>query len=244
MYRRTVEGKVLDFGTTGLLRFSNLVMYDRQTESWWQEFGGQAIVGEMTGKKLELLPMNIVSWKEFKEAHPKGKVLSRDTGYRRPYGDNPYIQYDSQSPFMYSGPQDRRLKALDRIVGISLGAEALVIPYSVLEKNGVAQVQLDGQDLVVFYKKGTASALDSGYIAEGRDVGAATVYQRVLEGRKLTFRAEADQFVDEETGSTWTLLGEAKSGQLAGKRLAPVAHQNSFWFAWVAFRPQTAVYKP
>ena len=78
MFRRTVEGKgVLDFGTTGLLRFSNLVMYDRQTESWWQEFNGEAIVGDMTGTRLELLPLSIVSWKEFKSTFPQGKVLSR-----------------------------------------------------------------------------------------------------------------------------------------------------------------------
>jgi hypothetical protein len=80
-----VEGRVLDFGTNGLLRFSNLVMYDRQTESWWQEFNGEAIVGDMTGARLELLPLSIVSWKEFKTTFPQGKVLSRDTGSRRPY---------------------------------------------------------------------------------------------------------------------------------------------------------------
>jgi len=81
-----VVGTVLDFGTSGNLRFSNLIMYDRQTESWWQEFGGEAIVGEMVGKKLEQLFLSIVSWKDFKEAFPTGKVLSKDTENPRPYG--------------------------------------------------------------------------------------------------------------------------------------------------------------
>ena len=81
MYRRTVDGQVLDFGVSGLLRFANLVMYDRQTESWWQEFSGEAIVGDMPGRKLEILPNSIVSWEEFKKAFPDGKVLSKDTGH-------------------------------------------------------------------------------------------------------------------------------------------------------------------
>ena len=125
MYRRTVDGKVLNFGTTGLLRFSNLVMYDRQTESWWQEFNGEAVVGDMTGKRLELLPLRIVPWKEFKAAFPQGKVLSRDTGHRRPYGSNPYIFYDTSNPFMYSGPTDRRLPAMERVVAVDMGKESL-----------------------------------------------------------------------------------------------------------------------
>ena len=80
VYSRVVDGQVLDFGTTGNLRFSNLVMYDRQTESWWQEIGGEAIVGDLAGKKLKLLPQSIVSWADFKSSFPKGKVMSRDTG--------------------------------------------------------------------------------------------------------------------------------------------------------------------
>ncbi len=100
MYRRTVAGKVLDFGTTGFLRFSNLIMYDRQTESWWQEFGGEAIVGDMVGTKLEQLYLSIVSWGEFKAAFPEGKVLSRETGHNRNYGSNPAAGYDQDVPFL------------------------------------------------------------------------------------------------------------------------------------------------
>ncbi len=112
MYRRTLDGQVLDFGTTGFLRFSNLVMYDRQTESWWQEFGGEAIVGDLVGKKLEQIPLSIVSWKDFKTAFPEGKVLSKNTGYQRSYGNTPYAGYDlSNNPFLFDGPKDDRLPA-------------------------------------------------------------------------------------------------------------------------------------
>ncbi len=94
VFDRRVEGKTLEFGTTGNLRNSDLVMYDRQTESWWQQFGGEAVVGRYTGTTLRQLPARIVAWREFEREHPDGRVLSRDTGYSRPYGQNPYRGYD------------------------------------------------------------------------------------------------------------------------------------------------------
>jgi hypothetical protein len=86
VFQRTVDGQVLDFGTTGRLRYSNLIMYDRQTETWWQQASGEAIVGEQAGKRLELYPGAIISWADFKAAHPEGQVLSRETGFNRAYG--------------------------------------------------------------------------------------------------------------------------------------------------------------
>jgi hypothetical protein len=239
-----VGDRVLDFGTTGLLRFSNLVMYDRQTESWWQEFSGEAIVGEMTGTRLQLLPFSVVSWQEFKSAFPGGKVLSRNTGHRRPYGYNPYTYYDSFGPFLFDGPDDSRLPAMERVVAIDQGEESLAVPYSVLEVEPIVHYTLAGQDLVIFYKKGTASALDREVTAEGRDVGSATVFDPHLEGSELTFRLEGERIVDDQSGSTWSLLGKAEAGPLAGKALRPLVHRAAqFWFSWVVFRPDTIVYE-
>jgi hypothetical protein len=245
VFRRTVDGKVLDFGTTGLLRFSNLVMYDRQTESWWQEFNGEAIVGEMAGKRLELLPLSIVSWQEFKATFPQGKVLSRETGHRRPYGANPYTFYDSASdPFLYDGPDDGRLPALERVVAVDMGTESLTVPYSVLEKELIVHYTLAGQDLVVFFKKGTASTLDRPDIADGRDVGAVGVFDPYVDGKKLTFRFSGDGIVDDQTGSLWSLLGKAEAGPLGGKELRPLVHRAAqFWFSWVVFKPDTIIYR-
>jgi hypothetical protein len=95
-FDRRLDRQTLDFGTTGNLRSSDLVMYDRQTESWWQQFGGEALVGRLTGASLEQLPSRIVSWADFRREHAGGRVLSRDTGFARPYGENPYVGYDSR----------------------------------------------------------------------------------------------------------------------------------------------------
>jgi hypothetical protein len=88
-FERTLDGRVLDFGTTGRLRFSNLIMYDRQTESWWQQAGGDAIAGELAGSQLTFYPATIIAWDEFRAAHPEGQVLSRETGFGRNYGATP-----------------------------------------------------------------------------------------------------------------------------------------------------------
>src|SRR5919108_343953 len=94
VFDRRVDGMLLDFGTTGRLRYSDLVMYDRQTESWWQQATGEAIVGKFAGRKLEQVNAPLVSWGTFKRSSPNGLVLSRETGFDRPYGDNPYVRYD------------------------------------------------------------------------------------------------------------------------------------------------------
>ncbi len=245
-YDRRLEGKVYDFGTTGKLHKSALVMYDRQTESWWWQVSGAAIVGDLTGKRLTVLPSQIISWDTFRQTRPQGKVLSRDTGYSRSYGQNPYVGYDdiNSSPFLYNGATDSRLKPMERVVTVTIGTQDVAYPFSVLEKLGVVHDTVGGVPIVVFHQKGTASALDRSEISSSRDIGAAGVFSPTVERRTLTFKVQQGQFVDEQTRSTWTILGGASSGPLAGKRLEPVVHGNHFWFAWAAYKPETRVYKP
>jgi hypothetical protein len=243
VFGRRVGDRALDFGVSGFLHFSNLIMYDRQTESWWQQATAEAIVGDLLGQRLTLIPAPIVSWAEFKSAHPTGKVLNRNTGHSRPYGANPYVFYDGSFPFLYQGPRDGRLSPMERVVAVSQGGQTVAFPFSVLEKERVVRHTVGGRELVVFFKKGTASALDEEQIAEGRDVGATNVFLPMVDARALTFRAQGEKFIDLETGSTWNLLGHAVDGPLAGKRLEPVVHGNHLWFSWVAFQPSTVIYR-
>ncbi len=244
-FRREVNGRVLDFGTTGRLRFSNLLMYDRQTESWWQQATGEAIIGEMTGRRLAFVPAGVVSWRDFKEAHPEGSVLSRETGYSRPYGTNPYPGYDDvgQLPFLYQGPTiPDKLPAMARVLTVDIGGDAVAYPYEVLARLRVVNDTAGGHPIVVFWRKGASSPLDAPSVAMGRDVGSAGAFSRILEGRLLTFDAVGEQFRDRQTGTTWDLLGQALRGPLAGQRLEPVTAINHFWFSWAAFKPQTRIY--
>lgn len=245
-FDRRLEGRMLDFGTTGKLRFSDLVMYDRQTESWWQQVTGEAIVGELTGKRLKFLPAQIISWETFRANFPGGKVLNRNTGHVRSYGQNPYIGYDNinASPFLYSGPRDARIRPMERVVTVSLGAEDVAYPFSALEKVQVVNDTVGGTAIVVMYVKGVTSALDGSSIADSRDIGTSAVFARRLDGKVLTFKADRDRIVDGQSGSTWNILGQATAGALKGKQLTRVVSGQHFWFAWAVFKPKTRVYTP
>ncbi len=245
VFDRRLDGIIYDFGVSGNLRNSDLIMWDRQTESWWQQLTGDAIVGELTGKRLTFLPAPMISWADFKAANPQGQVLSRDTGFRRSYGENPYVGYDRADipPFLFQGDLDGRLQPKERVAAVAIGDAAAAFPFSILEKERVVDYIVGGQDLVVFFKPGTRSALDGLLIGDSREVGATGVFDSNLDGRKLTFRAEGDTFVDNETGSVWNILGQATEGQLAGTQLMPIIHANHFWFSWGAFKPDTKIYQ-
>ena len=246
-FERTVDGEVLDFGTTGRLRFSNLIMYDRQTETWWQQASGEAIAGDLTGTQLAFLPASIISWEEFKSSFPDGTVLSRETGFNRSYGRNPYTGYDNinNSPFLYRGPSTPgELPAVARVLTVDMGAEAVAYPYLTLEEIHVANDTVAGQDIVVFWQTGTASALDVGTVAGGRDVGTANAFSREVDGQTLTFSYDGSNILDDQTGSEWSVLGQALSGELEGTQLEPVVAVNHFWFSWAAFKPETRIYQP
>ena len=124
---------------------------------------------------------------------------------------------------------------------VSLGGEDVAIPFSTLAERQVISDTVGGQPVVIFWQGGTASALDASDIAASRDVGTSGVFQPTLDGRRLAFAWEDGAFVDRETGSRWSMLGQAIAGPLQGKQLMSVVHANHFWFAWAAFKPATRV---
>ncbi|MEE8472224.1 MAG: DUF3179 domain-containing (seleno)protein, partial [Dehalococcoidia bacterium] len=169
---------------------------------------------------------------------------SKDTGFSRSYGRNPYSGYDtSKRPFLFGGEVDERLAALERVVAVSVGEADVAYPFSVISKVRVVHDRVGGSEVVVFHQGGTTSALDGSKISTSRDVGAAAVFDPVVDGRRLSFEWR-DGFRDRETGSTWNIFGQATGGPLLGKAMTPVVHGNHFWFAWAAFRPDTIVYQP
>ena len=244
VFDRRVGDATLDFGVSGNLRNSDLVMWDRQTESWWQQLTGEGIVGTYAGYQLDFIPAQIVSWGDFKSAFPAVDVLSRDTGHQRSYGRNPYAGYDraGQSPFLFKGRPDDRLLPMERVVALELDGQRLAFPFLTLEDERAVNYSANGRDIVVLFQPGTASALDQPSIADSRDVGATGVFEAVLDGQALTLRPSGDGFADDQTGSTWNVLGQAVSGPLAGQSLTPVVHGNHFWFAWAAFAPDVKIY--
>jgi hypothetical protein len=178
VFERRVDGRVLDFGTTGKLRNSDLVMYDRQTESWWQQFTGEAIIGEMMGTLLTALPVRIESFERYKAraAEHKGATVLVPTRARmRNYGANPYSRYDhSTKPFLYNGALPENIAPLARVIVIGDEAWSLEL---------VKQLKrVERGDLVITWEAGQNSALDTTMIRMGRDIGNVVVQRSGPDG--------------------------------------------------------------
>lgn len=175
VFDRRIDGMALSFGTTGRLRKSNLVMYDRQTESWWQQLTGEAIIGALTGVRLEMVPAALMPMKAFRTAHPQGMVLLPPDPGARQYGANPYVGYDSsRRPFLFKGDLPEGIAPLARVVVVDGTAYALTM----IRRHG--SVEIDG--LRFSHTPGMASALDAPRIEWGRDVGAVSVVTADPEG--------------------------------------------------------------
>ena len=171
--------------------------------------------------------------------------MPRDTGFSRSYGRNPYVGYDrvDRPPFLFDGGQDDRLLSKESVAAIDSGDVSAALPLPVLETELVVNYPINEPDVAVFFKPGTVSALDKTLIVDAKDIGATGVFAAYLDGETLTFSLKDGNFVDDQTGATWNILGEALEGEMAGKFLTPIAHGNHFWFAWGAFNPETLIYR-
>jgi len=168
VFDRTINGKVHEFGVSGKLYNSNLVMWDRQTESWWLQFTGQAIVGELTGVELDFLPSRTESFDRFKERFPDGEVLLSPRGGP---GFNPYAGYDSSSqPFLFRGEFPDGIAPLAYVVAVDDQAWSL----DLLQK----EKRIETDDLVITWEPGQNAAMDARNISQGRDIGNVIVQRR------------------------------------------------------------------
>jgi hypothetical protein len=246
VFDRRVDGTVLTFGVSGFLRASNMVMYDRQTESLWQQALGEAVVGELTGSTLERLPAQIISFQQFRQAHPDGIVLSRQTGYRRPYGRNPYVGYDrvGQSPVALSREDRKGLLPRELLVTLSIDGTDKAYRHRDTKALGAVNDKVGGVPLVVFHGRGAVSAMDQARIAASREIGSTGVFDRRLDDRTLTFRYEDGRFYDDQTSSRWDITGKAIEGPLQGRQLTAIPHGDYFAFVWLVFKPEMQVFDP
>ncbi len=247
-FDRRFEGDVLRLGVSGLLRNSDLVMWDLQSQTLWQQITGRAIVGEHAGDSLTTIASAIVRWADFKADHPEGVAMTEDQGFGAFYGTNPYEFYSSGSrPFsgFFQGEIDDRYPALSRVVGVTLEEGEKAYPFSEITEERVVNDEINGRPVVVFWgAEGTTDALDARDISEARGIGTGVAYDPVVNGRRLTFSAVGDtEFTDAETGTTWTILGKAIDGEMEGAELELLPHRNEFWFAWQAFFPDAAVWE-
>lgn len=242
-FDRRVEGEERRFGVSGLLRESDLLLYDYQTTTLWQQLTGEGIVGSDAGLRLDFLPAQIVAFEDARTTFPDAPVLSRETGYIREYGANPYAGYDDvdSNTIFTTTFADDRLPAKARVLAVEVGDETLAFPFDALSDRVVIHSTAAGVPVVAFWQPGTAAALDTSRIVQGRDVGAAGAFVARIDGVDVSFEARDGVIVDAETGSEWNVLGVAVAGPLAGQRLEPLQAGSHFWFVWSIFKPDTRV---
>lgn len=168
VFDRRLQGEVLDFGTTGYLRHSDLIMYDRQTESWWQQYSGTGVVGDYTGQELQILASRLESLQKFRERAPDGQVLVPNNPRARNYNANPYAGYDrSAFPFLFNGKVPSGVPPMMRVVAI--GDTAVTLPLLMQQKS------INQDDLLISWEPGQRTALGNARIDRGEDVGNVTV---------------------------------------------------------------------
>jgi hypothetical protein len=244
VFDRRLDGEIYDFGVSGMLRHSDMVMYDRQTDSLWQQITGEALVGELTGKTLKILPAQTVSFETFAEAFPQGRVLNRQTGHFRPYGQNPYERYEFNDRLVapvgnFRVP--RGVRPMERLVTVSTGEKTKAYTFHYVRSRKVVEDDLEDTGFVILYDGNTLSALDEKQIVQSKQVGSVGVFRPIVDGKRLRFREKKGHVEDKETQSKWNVLGVAVEGPLTGTRLKPVDHGVYFAFAWLVFRPETRV---
>jgi hypothetical protein len=250
VFDRSLNGQEYEFGVSGMLRESDMVMFDRQTESLWQQITGEAIVGSLAGRKLTIVPSQTVSFETFQTQFPDGEVLSRNTGFDRAYGQNPYAGYESRGrPIVTANisstkiPMQLRRSPLERILAVSIDGQIKAYPFTVLRRAGVLEDHIGSASIVIFFDDLVTGVLDAARISESAKVGAAAVFSPEMEGRRLRFERSKHRIVDDETHSEWNLFGLGTAGPLKGRQLAPVSHGEAFAFAWFIFRPDTELFR-
>jgi len=229
VFDRRVAGETLSFGVSGKLINANLVMYDRQTESYWSQLDGEAIVGPLVPRELTLVPSTVTTWEEWHGAHPETQVLSRDTGIypEATYGSNPYAGYaDSNRVGFDVDSVDGRLHAKEIVYGVTIGNASRAYPEETVREAGVINDEVGGVPVV---------------IVTDQQEGGVKLFVREVDGRAVRFSLADGRLVD-EAGSEWTFDGEALEGPHAGTQLDRLNSHGIFWFAWSEFNPGTDVY--
>jgi hypothetical protein len=172
VFDRRAGDAVREFGVSGLLYNSDLVMYDRGTRSLWSQIMAEAIAGSSTGAKLSRLPARRTSWAQWKATQPGTKAVLFDTGHSRDYGSDPYAGYaDSPGLYFPVSHEDARLPRKTVVFGVSLPEGAAAVPVTALKSGAGARARL-GKRTVVFRADGGARAFD----ADGRELAGVEAY--------------------------------------------------------------------
>lgn len=228
VFHRSIGGKAVEFGTSGSLYNSNLLMYDRQTKSLWYQVSAKAVVGEFAGLRLRIIPSDVVKFSDWKKKHPNSLVLTRETGHARDYTRWPYGDYDTNDEIIFDVERlDPRLHPKALVQGVELNGIAKAYPHAEIEKARVVNDDVGGQKILVVFDP---------------VLRFPKLYNRSVGATAPTFKLEGEKLVSLD-GSEWDFDGKATSGPNSGSELERVATTTAMWFSWSNLHAQTILFK-
>lgn len=227
VFERKINGQEVEFGTSGKLYNSNLLMYDRLTESYWSQALGMAVKGELSGYQLDLVPFDVIAWGDWKKLYPDTLVLTTDTGHIRSYATDPYGKYYTEPRIMFPVEySDNRMHVKEIILGFNQDGI-----YKAYKQNDVES------EILINDSIGDIPVMLVSLYPEN-----SRAFERSIGEQILNFEYSDGKIIDTQTNSEWNYDGLAISGQYDGKQLERLPIEPGFWFEWVAFHPQTLVY--
>ena len=227
VFERIIDGNEVEFGTSGKLYNSNLLMYDRWTESYWSQGLGLAVTGELTGMQLKTIPFDVITWGDWKKLHPDTLVLTTDTGHLRSYATDPYGDYYTDPRIIFPiDNQDDRMHPKEIILGFNEDGI-----YKAYKQNDVELHKVINDDI------GETSLMLVSLFSQN-----SRAFDRNLNGEVLEFEFIDEKIIDPKTKSEWNYDGVAISGPKEGSKLTRMSIEPGFWFEWVAFHPETEVW--
>jgi len=227
VFERVIDGQEVEFGTSGKLYNSNLVMYDRLTESYWSQALGMAVKGELTGYQLNLIPFDVITWGDWKKLHPDTMVMTTDTGHIRSYATDPYGNYYTEPRIFFPVEHsDDRMHPKEIIIGFNQDTI-----YKAYKQNDI-----ESNIIINDFIGDTPVMLISLYSENSR------AFERTINDVILDFEYVDGKILDFQTNSEWDYDGLSISGKYQGMQLERMPIEPGFWFEWFAFHPQTLVY--
>ncbi len=233
-WNREINGKITTFGVSGLLYNSNLIPYDRETDSNWSQLRLDCVNGNLIGTEIETFTMLETTWKTWKEMYPATTVLSTTTGHSRDYDRYPYGSYRTNDQYLIFPVtnEDDRIPAKDRVHGIVRSGNAKVYPLSLFgEEVTVIMDEFADKKYVVI-----GSNLDNFAVSFLRDPG---------DGTSLSFSPVQEMYpvvMSDQEGNMWDLFGTAISGPRSGTRLSHARSFIGYWFSFAAFYPEVVIH--
>ncbi len=227
VFERIINGQEVEFGTSGKLYNSNLLMYDRLTESYWSQALGMAVKGELTGYQLNLVPFDVITWGDWKKLHPDTMVLTTDTGHIRSYATDPYGNYYTEPRIMFPVEHsDDRMHPKEIIIGFNLDDT-----YKAYKQNDIES------SVIINDSIGEIPVMLASLFSEN-----SRAFDRTIDGDILDFVYVDGKILDMQTNSEWNYDGLSISGEYLGEQLDRLPIEPGFWFEWVAFHHETLVY--